>query len=152
MTTGATPAMTVFDVCQSSGFDEDRIAPGFQGHDFVFLFFQAGDGHDGRLCEGRYLAKAHHEITTIHVWHDQIDEHQIGAKCGRDIEGLSPAVGHMHLVAECFHEQTQSVSAVSVVINDENPKSFIGCRHEFVFLSRQFLNSGERGASAPWCS
>ena len=35
--------------------------------------------------------------------HDQIDEHQIGPKCGRNVECLPPAVGHMSLVAEFFN-------------------------------------------------
>ena len=94
--------------------------------------FMAGDGHDFRVSEGRNLAKALDETTTIHVRHDQIDEHQIGPKCGRNVECLRPAVGHMHLVAEFFNQQAQGVRTVSVVINDQNPKSLLGRRHRLL--------------------
>ena len=38
----------------------------------------------------------------------------------------------MHLVAEFFSYQTQCVRTVSVVINDENPKSLLGRRHKLL--------------------
>ena len=69
----------------------------------MFLVFLACDGHDFRLSEGRSLAKAHDETTTIHARHQQIDEHQIGPKCGCNFECLRPAIGHMHLIAEFFN-------------------------------------------------
>jgi hypothetical protein len=63
----------------------------------------ARDRDDFRMSEGWNLANARHETTTIDIWHDQIDEHQIGPKCGRNVECLRPAIGHMHLVAEFFN-------------------------------------------------
>ena len=100
----------------------------------MILFFLARDGHDSRLSEGGNLAKANHETATIHFRHKQIDEHQIGSKCVRYVECLRPAIGHMHLVAEFFNEQTQGVSAVAVVINHENTQNLPARRHA-CFLS-----------------
>ena len=39
----------------------------------------------------------------------------------------------MHLVAEGFHDQAQGISAVSVVINDQHPKVWLGRRHQVAF-------------------
>ena len=100
----------------------------------MILCFLASDGNDSCLGELRNLAKASNETGTIHFGHDQIDEHEIGSKCFGNVECLRPAIGHVHLVAEIFHEQTQSVSTVSVVINHENPQSFFGRRHDSSLL------------------
>jgi hypothetical protein len=48
----------------------------------VFLVSFAGDGHDFCVREGWHLAQAQHEATAVHVGHYQIDQHQIGPKCG----------------------------------------------------------------------
>ena len=120
---------------QSNGLEEDRIEPGLHCQGFVPLVGMAGDGDDSCLGEGRDLAKALHETTAVQVRHRQIDEHQIGPKCGRNVERLRPAIGHMHLVAEFFNQQTQGVCTVSVVINDENPKSLLGRRHRLLYFA-----------------
>jgi hypothetical protein len=125
-----------FYFCQSNGLDEDPIEPGLRCQGFVFLVFLAGDGYDFRMNEGRNLANAHNEITTIYVRHDQINDHEIRPKCGRNVQCLRPAISHMHLVAELLKQQTQGVSAVSVVVNHENPKTPL-CRRHGRLSSRQ---------------
>jgi len=67
----------------------------------------AGDGHDFRVGKGGHLAKAGRETTTVHVGHCQIEQHQMRLKHGRHVQGLHPAVGHMHLVAKLLQQQPQ---------------------------------------------
>jgi hypothetical protein len=89
--------------------------------------------------KGRNLAKARNETTTIHAGHDQIDEHQIGSKRGRNIESLRPSVGHVGFVAEFFYQQTQGVSTVSVVIDYKNPKTLLGRWHWLLSFASVWL-------------
>jgi hypothetical protein len=106
----------------------------------VFLAPLACDGHDSGLSEGRKLPNARNETTTIHVRHYQIDEYQVGPKCGCNFQCLRPTIGYMHLVAEFFQQQAKCVRTVSVVINYENPKRLIGRRHRLL-SSRQLTVS-----------
>ena len=98
------------------------------------LVGMAGDGHDLCLREGRNLAKLPNEMTSIHVRHCQVDQHQIGPKYGCNVECRRSAIGHMHMVAEFFNEQAKRVRAVSIVIDHENPKSFPCPWHKFSFF------------------
>jgi len=45
-----------------------------------------------------------------------------GPNAGSNFKCLRPTISHMNLVAEFFYKQTQGVSAVPVVIHDENPQ------------------------------
>ena len=74
--------------------------------------------------EGRNLAKLRNEMTTIHVGHCQVDQHQVGPEYGRNVKRRRPAIGHMHLIAKFFNKQAKRVRAVPVVIDHENPKRF----------------------------
>ena len=103
------------------------------------LVGMAGDGHDLCLREGRNLAKLPNEMTSIHVRHRQVNQHQVGPKYGCNVECRHPAIGHMHLISEFFNEQAKRVRTVSVVIDHENPKCFPCPWHKFSFfrLSRR---------------
>ncbi len=122
-----------FDVFESNWLGEYSVEPGLLRQCSVSLVRMAGDRHDLGASECRKLAKLLYKMTPIHVRHGEVDEHQIGPKCCGNVECLTPAIGHMHLVAKCFHDQAQGISTVSVVINDEYPEYWLGRRHQVVF-------------------
>jgi len=125
-----------FDVFERNWLGENSIEPRLLRQSSVSLVGMACDRNDLGVSKCRTLAKAIGKNATIHVRHGEVDEHQIGPNCRGNVECLTPAVGHMHLVAKCFQDQAQGVSPVPVVINDEYPNGWFRLRHRLISIHK----------------
>ena len=102
----------------------ERSAKGTrQGASFGFDI-GGGSKHHPRLGEARLRAQVQHKLTSVHAWHQNVDEHEIGFFSPDDPQ-RSLAVGSLQQAVAAVLEQAHHEAAIDGALLDDKD-----CGHE----------------------
>jgi hypothetical protein len=118
------------------------VETGFPGsHDVV----GTADRDRPQLPESGLPSEALHQGDTIQAWHPNIREEQIGGPPSQPRQGFATVPRGVDACAEPDHRVTEQISAVLVVIDDEDGDAPKGARLEQVFTPHDAHNAVDNG-------